>query len=220
MLAALLRCANSRGGDSPGPTADAVNIAFVEVVGFILGAIGVVLAIVSILLVFGVERARKPRIVMEPGQGHWPEPSPFAHIAVMNQRPHGWLGRHFRGVTVTNCRASIEFLRDGVSVLGPISARWSGAREPRDVADFPDSYRWDLAATGQPEQIAVARTQDGVVHAFSAESYAHGWQRPGWQLEPGTYDVVVRLASTEAEARKRFRLIVGSGGDLWLGEPT
>jgi hypothetical protein len=190
----------------------------VELAGLILGVAGAVLAVVSIWLVFAVERARAARIVIEPGQEHWPAASPFAHVAVINQRPASWLGRHFRGVTATNCRVSIEFMRGGVSILGPIDARWSQAPEPRDSRDFPNSYRWDLAATGQPEQIAVARTQAGVVHAFSAESYTHEWQKPEWLLEPAEYDVVIRLAATEAETSRTLRLVVGSRGEMWLGE--
>jgi hypothetical protein len=181
-----------------------------------MGAIGTGLAIVGIWLVFAVERSRKPLVSIEPGQRYWPDASPFVHVAVLNSRPHGWLGRCFQGSTVTNCRASIEFRRAGIDVLGPIPGRWSGAPEPTHASEFPNSYRWDLAATGQPEQIAIARTQDGVVHAFSAESYAHRWQRPGWKLEAGEYEVVVRLAATEAETSESFRLVIGEDGRMWL----
>jgi hypothetical protein len=132
-------------------------------------------------------------------------------------RPKGWLGHHFGGVTVMNCRASIEFLKGGVSVLGPLDARWSGAPEPTTPSEYPLSYRWDLAATGQPEQIAIARTDGGVAHAFSADSYSNAnWQKPEWLLDPGEYDVVVRLAATEVETSETFRLIVGSNGCLTL----
>jgi hypothetical protein len=188
-----------------------------DVVALILSIVSLVVAIAGVILVFAVERARKPRVAIEPGQGHWPSPSPFAHVAVLNKRPKGWLGRHFGGVTVTNCRASIEFLKGGVSVLGPIDARWSGAPEPKDSSEYPLSYRWDLAATGQPEQIAIARTDGRVTHAFSAESYSYAsWQKPEWLLDPGEYDVVVRLAATEAETSEMFRLIISSNGRLTL----
>jgi len=186
-------------------------------VALILGIVSLVVAIASVTLVFAVERARKPRIAIEPGQAHWPAQSLFAHVAVLNKRPDGWLGRHFRGVTVTNCRASIEFLKGGVSMLGPIDARWSGVSEPKDPSEYPLSYRWDLAATGQPEQIAIARTDGHVAHAFSAESYSYtNWQKPDWLLDPGEYDVVIRLAATEVETHETFRLIVSSNGCLSL----
>jgi hypothetical protein len=182
--------------------------------GVIVGAIGVVLAATSIVLVFAVERARVPRIVVEPGERYWPGASPFAHVAVVNERPSGWLGRHFRGVTATNCRASIEFHRDGVKVLGPIPARWSGAPEPYLSRDLAESYRWDLAATGQPEQIAIAYSCNIGVYAFSAESYRHELAKPDWGLEPGEYEVEIRLAASEAEAMETLRLIVGSEGEM------
>jgi hypothetical protein len=118
---------------------------------------------------------------------------------------------------MTNCRASIEFLKGGMSVLGPIDARWSGAPEPKDLSEYPLSYRWDLAATGQPEQIAIARTDGRVAHAFSADSYSYAdWQKPEWLLDPGEYDVVVRLAATEAETSEEFLLIVSRNGRLTL----
>lgn len=192
----------------------------VELAGLILGVLGAVLAVLSIWLVFAVERARAARIVIEPGHRYWSSSSPFAHIAIINPRPAGWLGRRFRGVTATNCRVSLEFLRSSVTILGPIDARWSQAAEPRDGRDIADSFRWDLAATGQPEQVAIARTQDGVAHAFSAESYAHHWQKPDWLLEPAEYDVVIRVSATEAEATRTVRLVVGTRGELWLGEPA
>lgn len=190
-----------------------------EVAAFVIGIVSLVLAIISIALVFAIGRASKPRIEIQPGQEHWPSPSPFAHVAILNIRPNGWLGRFFGGKTVTNCRASIEFIRDGVSVLGPIDARWSGVSEPKDPSEYPLSYRWDLAATGEPQQIAIARTDGQVAHAFSAESYSFHWQKPEWKLDPGTYDVVIRLAATEAEAHETLRLIVGTNGSLSLGAP-
>jgi len=134
-----------------------------ELAAFILGIVGLILAVVSVALVFAVERARAPRIVIEPGARYWPETSSFSHVAVSNQHRPGWLGRHFRGATATNCRASIEFYCAGVRVLGPVPARWSGVPEPRDSAVFPDSYRWDLAATSQPERIAIAYSEGGQV---------------------------------------------------------
>jgi hypothetical protein len=39
-----------------------------ELAGFVLAVIGLLLAIISIALVFAVERARAPRIVIEPGE--------------------------------------------------------------------------------------------------------------------------------------------------------
>lgn len=192
-----------------------------EIAGLVLGLLGVVLGLVSIALVFAIERARAPKLVIEAGDRHWPSDSGlFAHIAVSNCKPNGRLARFFHGTTVTNCRVSLEFVRDGVSVLGPIPGRWSGASEPQSPADFPDSYRWDLAATGEPEQIAIARTADGVAHAFSAESYVYEWKRPGWELDPGTYDVVVALAATEAMARATLRLVVTGAGALRMGLPA
>jgi hypothetical protein len=187
------------------------------VFALVLSILSLAVAIGSVILVFAIERAKRPRVAIELGQQHWSSPSPFAHVAVLNTRPTGWLGRHFGGVTVMNCRASIEFLKGKVSVLGPLDARWSGAPEPNTPSEYPLSYRWDLAATGQPEQIAVARTGDGVAHAFSAESYSYeNWQKPEWLLDPGEYKVVVRLAATEVEASEIFRLIVASNGRLTL----
>ena len=189
-----------------------------EVAAFVIGVVSLVLGIISIALVFAIGRASKPRIEIQPGKEYWPSPSPFAHVAILNIRPNGWLGRFFGGKTVTNCRASIEFIREGVSVLGPIDARWSGVSEPKDSYEYPLSYRWDLAATGEPEQIAIARTDGQVAHAFSAESYSFpSWQKPEWKLDPDTYDVVIRLAATEARACKTLRLIVGTNGSLSLG---
>jgi hypothetical protein len=190
-----------------------------ELAGFVLAVAGLLLAIISIALVFAVERVRAPRIVIEPGERHWPETSPFCHVAVSNQRRSGWLGRRFLGVTATNCRASVEFHRVGVKVLGPIPGRWSGTSEPRDTAEFPDSYRWDLAATGQPEQIAITHSQGGVVHAFSAESYAHDFQKPDWRLEPAVYDVVIVVSASEVETMEKLRLVVGDDGRVWLDMP-
>ena len=184
-----------------------------------LGALGTALGAASIALVFAVERVRAPRVVFEVGHEHWPKQPEFAHLAVINRPRRGLLGRRFRGMTATNCRVSVEFRRAGVRVLGPIDARWSGLPEPRYPSDFPNSYRWDLAATGQPEQIAIARSEGGRVHAFSAESYAHSrWQKPGWELEPAEYEVVMVLASTEAEASQTFRMVVAANGAISLGE--
>lgn len=188
-----------------------------DTINFILSVIGLALGVAALALVFAIEKARRPQLSVEPGERYWTQP-PFAHVAIINRRPSGILGRRFSGVTVTNCRASIEFLRDGVSVLGPIDGRWSGAPEPRDPHDLPNSFRWDLAATGVPEQIAIARTEGGQAHAFSAESYFCDWQRPGWELEPGTYDVVVRLTSTEADTTATVRLVVSANGGLHVGE--
>jgi hypothetical protein len=123
----------------------------VDVVSFGFGMLGTVLGAVSIGLVFLIEHVRTPRVEFDLGQKYWPTQAGFAHVAVSNRRPIGWLGRRFRGVTVTGCRVSVELLRHGVSVVGPIDARWSGGPEPRDANDFPISYRWDLAATGIPE---------------------------------------------------------------------
>jgi hypothetical protein len=191
-----------------------------ELAALILGIVALVLAIISIALVFAIERARAPKIVIEPGKRHWPEASPFCHLAVSNQRHSGWLGRRFLGVTATNCRASMEFLRAGVSVLGPIPARWSGAPEPRDPAEFPNSYRWDLAATSQPEQLAVARCHGETVHAFSAESYAYpAFQKPDWRLDPAEYDVVIVVSASEVETMEKLRLVVGDDGRAWLDMP-
>jgi len=189
-----------------------------ETLSLVIGLLGLLLAILSILLVFAVERAKAPRVRIEAGHRYWAQ-APFVHIAISNHRPSGWLGRCFTGTTVTNCRASFTFVRSGVEVLGPIDGRWSGSVEPITPRDFPDSYRWDLAATGHPEQIAIARTENGVAHAFSAASYAYPrWQRPEWKLEPAEYDLVVRLAATEAQAHATLRLIVGTDGQLWLGD--
>ena len=191
-----------------------------EFAAFVLGIIALLLAIISITLVFTVERARAPRIVIEPGERRWPETSPFCHVPVSNQRRSGWLGRRFLGVTATNCRASIEFRRAGVTVLGPIPARWSGAPEPHDPAEFPNSYRWDLAATSQPEQIAVAHRHGDAVHAFSAESYAYpGFQKPDWRLEPAEYDIVIVVSASEVETVGKLRLVVGDDGRAWLDMP-
>ena len=191
-----------------------VRIEDMALVGVILGAVGIALATTSIVLVFAVERARAPRIVVEPGERYWPEDSPFAHVAVRNERPSGWLGRHFRGVTATNCRASIEFHHDGERVLGPIPARWSGAPEPYLSRDLMESYRWDLAATGQAEQIAIAYSCNIGVYAFSGGSYRHELAKPDWRLEPGAYVVEVRLAASEVEAMETLRLIVGGDGEV------
>lgn len=189
-----------------------------DTLNFILALLGVVLAVVGIVLVFAVERARDPSLSFEPGDDHWKDQGPFAHVAVVNRRPAGWLARHFSGTTATNCRVSFEFIRAGVSVLGPIDGRWSSAPEPSSPRDYPLSYRWDVAATGTPEQVAIAISSGANVHAFSAESYSYdGFVRPEWQLDPGEYDVVLRLESTEAVATRTFRLIVSSSGVMSLG---
>jgi len=187
----------------------------VEVLGIALGAAGVALSTLAIALVFMVDRARRPVLTIEPG--HWSQPL-FSHVAITNHPPRGVLGRRFRGTTAAGCRASLEFRRDGVTVLGPIDARWSGAPEPTEARHLPESYRWDLAATGTPEQIAITRTSGAEVYAFSAESYLFpDWRRPEWKLDPGTYDVVVRLASTEAEAERMLGLVIASDGRATVG---
>lgn len=190
-----------------------------DIVSIALGTLGTVLAIASIVLVFAIERVRTPNVVFEPGLKYWPAQTEFAHIAVSNRPRGGWLGRCFRGTTLTSSRVSVESRRGSDSVLGPISARWSGTPEPRDSYDFPNSYRWGLAATGQPEQIAIARSEGGRVHAFSAESYRYArWQKPEWELEPGEYVVVLVLASTEAEESHAFRFVVAEDGAVSLSE--
>jgi hypothetical protein len=180
-------------------------------VGLVIGfVVGLVTGLLSSAL---LERLQRPRISITPG--HWDQ-SGFAHVAVTNKR-----GGYFARRPMTACEASLEFVRAGVSVLH-IPARWSGAPEPSFPSDIPLSYRWDLASTGIPQQIAIARTgSGGRAYAFSAEGYfaRPQWEPEEWRLDPGEYDVVVRLAASEGEHAETFRLVVAQNGSLKLGAP-
>jgi hypothetical protein len=174
-------------------------------IGFLVGLVTGLLA--AALL----ERWQRPRVSIKPGP--WDQAG-FAHVAVTNER-----GGYFARRPMTACEASLEFMRAGVSVLH-IPGRWSGAPEPTHESDIPLSYRWDLASTGIPQQIAVARTgSGGRAYAFSAAAYfaRPPWEPESWRLDPGEYDVIVRLAASEGEHSETFRLVVAQNGALKLG---
>lgn len=208
---------------------------------FVLAVIGVVLATLALALPIGIERLRRPRLVVRAGEWSPREDLPweFVVIGVANEPLTGFLGHLFTRQSAEGCEVSLTFTREGI-IKPPIyrlPARWSGHPEPYrltpagvsggqprlvpmfDHALVPPSYRWDVAPTGRPEEVAVAVRRDGEAHAFSAESYAYDrWRKGEWKLEPGNYQVAVRAGAAGAEAARTFGLVVTERDEFELRE--
>jgi hypothetical protein len=71
-----------------------------------------------------------------------------------------------------------------------------------------DPREHDVRTSEDGEEVAVAVLQLQVgAYAWGTESYAHpSWQKPGWQLEHGTYKVVVSVNGSSVSKSKAFKL--------------
>lgn len=198
-----------------------------DVAGFGIGALGLLLALVSL----GGEVVKRPRLDVRParwagtGQHAWE----FLVVRLHNKPATPCIAWLFTRRSADGCRASLTFTTEGESrpAIDQIPARWSAAPEPisyqpdgRAIPDptlVPNSYRLDVAADTVGEEIAVARSMNGSVYAFSAESYLHGWRKPGWELKPGQWTLLVRTTASDASLQGRLSFEVAEDGSLrWL----
>jgi len=113
-------------------------------------------------------------------------------------------------------------LTRSLAVGAPLPSQFLGCSDgPRpDPAALPHSYRHNVDTTAPGEEVAVARTLGGNAFAFSSESYLHPhWERPGWDLLPGKWNLIVRVASSDATADQHLRFTVAKNGTLAWDPP-
>lgn len=163
--------------------------------------IGVLLGVVALILIFVVERLRRPSLSIEPvvWMPSFPTTWTFAAVRIHNRplrRPLGWfLSRNIaQGCAVT---VSFENWGTGDRALPPVQARWSGNPQPlRQLAPQMsveaaltqvtrlwqydatlDPPRRDIPVSPDGEEVAVAillapdKDDAGGAYAWGTESY-------------------------------------------------
>jgi hypothetical protein len=196
-----------------------------------LALLGIALALAALMLPVAMERKRRPKLRIEPGE--WkPEKEmnwEFAPIRVINEPLEGLWGRIVTRQSAEGCVISFTIRAAGAAkaVVSDLPGRWSGTPEPYRTDVQPDgrggwltvetfdhtlvadSFRFSVPSTGDAEEVAVAVWRDGETHAFNSWSYAHPkWRNPKWKLDPGLYEVAARAKAPGCESSATFTLTV------------
>ena len=200
-----------------------------------LSLIGIALALAALFLPLVIERKRRPMLQIEAGQWN-PEQDvawDFASVRIANEPLVGLWSRVLTRQSAEGCAVSITIQGKGAAgpVISDLPGRWSGTPEPYrtevqpdgqggwltvetfDHSLVPDSFRFSVPSTGDPEEVAVAVWREGEAHAFNSWSYAYPkWAKPEWKLDPGVYEIKVRAKAPGCEASATFVLSVSKTG--------
>ena len=179
-----------------------------ETWGFVLGLVGIVLAVAVPLSLSWLE---KPRIEIVPAS--WQPQGvvlwSFAVLRVRNKPLPASLRAVLRRDIAARCSVTAEFVG---APFPPIDLRWSAAGNgtpPASQALLDQSKALDLAPSNDGQEVAIAIIHsDGTAHAFSAESHAltQPWADPRLALTYQTYTVRVRANSAGESKDALFEL--------------
>lgn len=175
----------------------------------------IVLTVVSILIVLGLERFRKPRlrfVIGDPGEILPNDPvgrtrAKWTHVFVTNEPMPKWLSWIWDRDPALACRGWITFhALDGQDLFGrKMDIRW--ANNPEPLFQDPKTGKatgidWDKMRTGHLWDIppgTVAEGAHGILdvvfrpigesecYGWNNKSYLFDWRNPEWKLEAGRY---------------------------------
>jgi hypothetical protein len=124
--------------------------------------------------------------------------------------------QHGKDARATNVGARIAFSRDGV-LIREIDARWTESDQPTERLkknqSITDFLRVDFDILEEREiDIAVKAPNDQLAYIFNNDSYLYEARKPDFALEPGIYQVRVRLAGVGVDERFNFSFINPGAG--------
>ncbi len=101
-----------------------------EIIGIVLGIVGIVIATIAIFIPFLIERLKRPHLIVRiENEIHVAgQPIRFLHGKVISQ-PHLKFLRWIVRYPAYDCRVVLIFYRDTQTILGPIETKWTSAPE-------------------------------------------------------------------------------------------
>jgi hypothetical protein len=209
------------------PSRAIADVAFaVGILGTAVGILGTIVSLLALVLVFYVERVRRPKLTIERAQTQSDMRGfDYLHVAVRNLPYQGFCGTGlWRGVftrqVAVGCTVTVS-LPETPNGPEPWTAMWSHAGQPEIFEKpvqsmIPSASRWDVQPSDQSHLLPV------VIHWHDrAETYAHdGWnfcagsRRLDRRIPPGRWKLTVVAASGEARAEATLYLSVPSAPDM------
>jgi hypothetical protein len=213
----------------------------VELVGVLLGLLGIAAAI---YIPLKIEALKRPSLRIKwaadaNNPGMFGGPTRIAHIAVINQPIEGWLGKWLLRNPATGCQVKLTYRSRSDEKTFSTPGKWSAKPEPlqwlpvqnadgsqaivqyADTEKLPDMLVYDISPGRRGGVVAVALKRDG-----ERQAYAFGWMLysalpdgpladDSLELPHDAYEVTVEAEAGGIECSASF--LLHNGGDQHTG---
>jgi hypothetical protein len=204
----------------------------VELVGVLLGLLGIAAAI---YIPLKIEALKRPKLRIEwaadaNNPGMYGGPARIAHIAVINEPIDGWLGKWLLRNPATGCQVTLSYRSRSDEKGFWTAGKWSAKPEPliwlpvenddgtqsinqfADSTKLPDMLIYDISPGHRGGVVAVALKRDG-----ERQAYAFGWMLyaalpdgpladASLELPHDAYEVTIEAEAGGIECSARFLL--------------